>query len=524
MADETNTTPGWGKPATVERLDPPIGSFADVSGVEEIRAILRSLEYGQFLSASLLADAMLRDDRIYACTSTRIGGLVGTDLVFRGGESEAAQVVVEEVGGTVGAPGLWHEMFPQSAISELFRWGLFLGIGVGELVWASRDGRWVPRLKIWHPQFVRWQWDTRSYWINTLDGTVELPNTDREIHSDGRWVIYTPYGYRLGWMRSLVRPMAMPYLIRGWTYRDWARDSEVHGIPARKAVVPSDANTSEKRAFLRSIANLGNEPVIECQSKGADNKWDLELVEANAQGFEGFKALIEKAESSIAIALLGHNLTTEVRGGGSYAAIRGGENIRQDLRRSDAITLPMTLRDQGLIWFTRYNFGDDALCPTPDYLVDPPRSRDSDAKAMLALGQAIKSLRDGGVENIDTERLCLDQDVPLLQRSEATLAPVEAPEFDTTDEASAVIVLTPTDTAAIVRVDEARASMDLPRFGDDGDLTIAEFKSKHATVIAEGEAASAGKSGPADASAPPAVPPAAPVDAPPVPPAEEPAP
>ena len=38
-----------------------------------------------FIGPSLLADAMLRDDRIYACTSTRIGGLLGTDLVVRGG-------------------------------------------------------------------------------------------------------------------------------------------------------------------------------------------------------------------------------------------------------------------------------------------------------------------------------------------------------------------------------------------------------------------------------------------------------
>lgn len=55
------------------------------------------------------------------------------------------------------------------------------------------------------------------------------------------------------------------------------------------------------------------------------------------------------------------------------------------------------------------------------------------------------------------------------------------------------IELTPSDVAAIVTVDEARGSLALDGFGKDGDLTVAEFKAKHSSVIADAAAASDGE-------------------------------
>jgi len=56
------------------------------------------------------------------------------------------------------------------------------------------------------------------------------------------------------------------------------------------------------------------------------------------------------------------------------------------------------------------------------------------------------------------------------------------------------ISLSPTDTAAVVTVNEARASIGLPPCAD-GELTIAEFKAKRAQTIAQAANADAGKVG-----------------------------
>jgi len=56
--------------------------------------------------------------------------------------------------------------------------------------------------------------------------------------------------------------------------------------------------------------------------------------------------------------------------------------------------------------------------------------------------------------------------------------------------------LTPTDIATIVTVDEARASQGLPPLGgEDGGLTVAEYKARHSEVIAEAVDAEKGTGG-----------------------------
>jgi hypothetical protein len=58
------------------------------------------------------------------------------------------------------------------------------------------------------------------------------------------------------------------------------------------------------------------------------------------------------------------------------------------------------------------------------------------------------------------------------------------------------IPLTPTDIASIVLVNQALASLGLPPRGDaDGDLTVAQFQAKHATVVAAAANAAAGDAG-----------------------------
>lgn len=55
------------------------------------------------------------------------------------------------------------------------------------------------------------------------------------------------------------------------------------------------------------------------------------------------------------------------------------------------------------------------------------------------------------------------------------------------------IALTSTDIAAIVTVDEARRGVGLsPLGGTDGGLTVAEFKAKNASTIAEAANATKG--------------------------------
>lgn len=437
--------PTTGDPPGGEYRQLPIVATAGADRLKQIENILATHDQGNFNLSALLADAMLRDDRINGDLTTRQNGLIGTRLVFEpSNQSRKARQVAELLGGDEDTPGLWAQMAPPSQLADLLRWGLLLGVGIGELVWEERDGLWIPRLKTWHPQFCYWRWDTQSYWLitagieNLPDGTrvepndgqhgggllaqyggylVELPRVDRDLHSNGKWLLYTPYGYHYGWLRALIRTLSYRYMDRRWGYRDYARYNEVHGLPMRKAKVPSRAPEVDKDRFFRSIRDAGSEIVVECPVDQSGENFDVELVEAKADTYRGFLEFLNKVEASIAIAILGQDLTSKPTTGGSLAQAK--DNIRDDYRRFDARTISQVAFDQMIYHFTVYNFGDPELASSPKYEVDPPEDEKEEAASLQAVGNALVAFADASAP-VDARALLDIFGVPTLEEGEVS--------------------------------------------------------------------------------------------------------
>lgn len=392
------------------RDHPVLASFSAFDTVGAVRAALNELEEGVFLRASQLVDRMGRDDRIRAAMETRLRGLLGKQLSFEEqGDKRRKSSLVREL-----EQRFW-DWAPEATLGQLLRWGLFLGVGVGELVWDRGPRRWEPRLKVWHPEFLRWDWTKRCFIVTTQDGEVDVEP------GNGKWIVFTPYGER-GWMLGLVRAIAVPWLIRQWAYRDWARYSEVHGLPIRKAMVPSSAAEEDKTKFFNSLKRLGSESTVllpQGQTE-QDTSFDLELVEAEANTWEGFDRLLARTETSIAIAVLGQNLTTEVQGG-SRAAAQVHDEVRLDLVVSDAEQLSTALHTQVLQPWAEFNYGSAADAPWPKWDTEPPTDTKARAETLNSAADALNKLRSGGVP-VDVEAYCEEFEVELLAG-----APIEDP-------------------------------------------------------------------------------------------------
>ncbi len=418
-----------GGPPQGEHNQLPITSFTEWDKVGEVKSILRQLEIGEFRAPALLVDAMLRDDRIDGDLTTRINSLLGSPKNFQPArQNDRGRKISEQVGGTDNRPGLWDRIFPDSAVGDLLRWGIMLGIGVGELVWSTdeADGSWVPRMKVWHPQFLYWRWDTRSYWLITdpskgagaqadeeliRTSLVELPRTDKHVHSDGRWIIYTPYGFNYGWLRAKLRSLAQPWLIRQWTYRDAARSSETYGQGIRKAIVDASSSIADKKKHLGKVSRMNNETAILVERRADGTAvFDVDLLEAKARTWESFDLLIDRAEKSIAIGITGQDSSNRAQGG-SLADFKG--DIRVDYRRADA-KIANVLAEQGLYWWSYFNHGDDgAWTPRPLYEVDPPEDEGEEAKALQAIGQALVYF-DQAEAPLDVEAVLEESGLPIL--------------------------------------------------------------------------------------------------------------
>jgi phage gp29-like protein len=471
---------------------PPVAGFLELDRVGQIKSVLRSFEEGSsFEDAAKLADAMLRDDRINGTTSTRWGALVSSSLEIKGArDSRKEKKIAELLAGSDAEPGLWQKMFPKEQVSELLHWGRFLGVGVAELLWNYDDPALATfTIRVWHPQFLRWNYTRGIYQLRTRDQLIDLPSTEEDARSDGKWILYTPYGFRSPWRRALLRPLAMLYLCRQWAMRDWSRYSEKHGMPADVLEIPENAPDDEKAKVMQDVANRGSEAALflPVQSDPNVRGYKFSIVEAMGRSVEVFKELLSKIEVDIAVTVLGQNLTTEVQGG-SRAAADIHDGVRADKLLEDAGIIDCLVA-QGLTHWTEKTWGDIALTPRARYIVEEPDDALKEAQTLEAVGVAITALQLAGL-NIDTDAIAEQWDIPM-----------EPPAKDTEDADAAAagskVELTPSALAAIVKVNEARAAAGLGPL-EDGDLTVAEFQAKHAATVATAAQAEAGKDGSGD--------------------------
>lgn len=380
-----------------------LSGFTEWDSVQVVQQAILQLEYGMFQNASLLADSVSRDDRVMAVMNTYINGLVGLPMMHipEGGADATAKA--EKVANDVGHE--WPTMVPQDQLKRWLFNGEMLGLGIGELIWKKTSSKWTPTLKVHHNQFCYYNWGTRCYNFITQNGQVEL------IPGDSHWALYMPGGYHYGWMFGLLRSIWMQWLIRQYAYRDWARYSEVHGLPIRGAIMPAEASLEEKKAFLQDVAACGAETAIALRQSKDGDKFDLKLVEATANSHESFDKLVQRCEESIAIRVLGQNLSTQVRGG-SFAAAQVHENVRQDIKQAFSHAASKDARNQITIPYVRYNYGDENLTPQSTWDTVPPADAVQEANKLDVVATALVNLSVALVA-VDVKKICAQYKIPL---------------------------------------------------------------------------------------------------------------
>lgn len=407
-------------PSVIEHYrDLPITGGGIVEEVGQVKAALSQLMLGQFMMVGSLVDAMLADDRVSGVLSTRLDALASLPLeVTPGGPPESAphKQVADRLFGE------WHDWVDDAEAKLILMWGQMVGLGIGEIIWdtTSEPGYFKPRVKAWDPRYAFWRWDTRSFWMVTYDGVVEL------TPGDGHWILYCPHGYCRGWAQGLVRPLARPFLWRQWATRDWARFSEVHGMPIKKAFVPAEATDEEKQAFESDLQYMGAEGLVRlARSVDGNSGFDLELMEAASTSYECFKAETELANEAIAVTVLGQNLTTSAKAGGSYALGDVHDQIRKDRLEFDAKSLGDCMTDQLVVPWASYNYGAP-LAPHMRWSTKAIDDRAQTATTWNNLGLALTALTTVGVQ-VDFAKVAEAFRLPIAPGGPAWVKPAVPP-------------------------------------------------------------------------------------------------
>lgn len=411
---------------------PVVSLFRQVDKVDQVMGMMREHDYGVFARSAPFVDELLTDDRIYGCSEQRMAALRGCPLEFLpASEKRKAQKVADELGGVDRQSGMWREIISPDTQTEIIRWGLFCGIGLGQIIKRRAARSSTPYVRTWHPQWVRWDYTIRRFVVQTLQGIKVLPRPDEEPNGDGEWLVYCPFGVEYGWRRSLMRPLALKYLSRNWTERDWDRFNELRAMGIVKALFPGNSEPADRQDFLRSIAARGGEAVVGCPQSVDPNlpnaKYDVQFAETGAEGtgWQSYKARMDSLNVDIAVLILGQDSTTEAKpvGVGGSGTANSHTKVALDKTLMDAEFGP-AVRAQVLTYWASDNFGDPDLAPWPTFDVMPPEDEVQEATALGLIGDAITKLTLAS-DRIDVDAILESAGVPLISEEEAAARAAE---------------------------------------------------------------------------------------------------
>lgn len=425
-------------PDTQVRKDMPVMAWTGSWGTVSIQQALDNHDLGQFLLSAQLSESVQRDDRVATALNTRCKGLLGLPREITPsprGDRRKAKTAAKDL------ETLWAETDLTESMIQLLRWQVMMGFAVAEILWTGDASAWSFSLKVWHPQFLWFNWATRQYMLNTSEGPVVV------TPGDGKWLLLTPEGEYRAWIQGAVRSIAIPWLGRQYAFRDWMRFNEIYGLPIRKATIPSQTTEDDKIGFFQDIRDAGSAMVVSCPTGIDGQKYDIELVEATATGWETFRNATEDADKRITLALLGQNLTTEVSGG-SFAAAKVHGQVRQDYLEADERGLVAGFRRQVLRAWAAFNYGDPDLAPVLRFDVEPPDDGKLKADTLVSLSTALLNLAQVAPW-VDRRALLASYNLPLHEPGEepppvavappgAPPAPVAPPPPPAADDAAPV--------------------------------------------------------------------------------------
>ncbi len=302
------------------------------------------------------------------------------------------------------------------------------------LDWERSASEWRARLRVLPPHFLRYDEVAKTWYYNAQEGELVV------TPGDGKWVLLTR-GQR-GWMYGLVRQLAVPWLAKQLTARDWNRYNERHGLPIIKAYAPAIAKEDHKDQFWDDCTNLASEVVAQLPTHldkdVPDAKFDIQLLEAQDKSWETFREHLDRCDRRFSVIWLGGNLSTEVAStGANRAASQTHADQLRDKAKADGERVATDLRLQALWPITALNFASAVFeaTPWPHWDTTPPEDVTARAQGQETFIRVVKSAEDAGYEVENLDALAEQHGLQLRKREPSTATP-QPPQLPALPEGS----------------------------------------------------------------------------------------
>lgn len=302
-----------------------------------LHALMVAAEQGDIIRQLDLADDMEeRDGHLYAELDKRKGAVAALEWAVVEPEraSAAEKKLTEQLREWLGAIDDFEDLLRGMMDAAL------KGFANHELVWKLQDGVLIPAITF-RPQ----RWFTVDKETRNQLRLRTLGSADGEPLTPFGWISHV-HKTRNGYLArgGLVRVLAWPYLFKNFATRDLAEFLEIYGLPLRLGKYPAGASDDEKRKLLQAVTQIGhNAAGIVPQSMAIE-------FQAAAQGVDApFGSMIDRMDAVQSKAILGQTLTASEGQHGTQALGNVHNEVRLDIRDSDARQVEATLTRQ-LLW------------------------------------------------------------------------------------------------------------------------------------------------------------------------------
>jgi phage gp29-like protein len=259
-------------------------------------------------------------------------------------------------------------------MSDMLEAVLF-GYAVLEVVWEKRGGLIVPSKVVAKPQhwFV-FDMENRLL-LRTRDHFMGEPVPDKKfLLVTNNETYMNPYG------QGVLSRCFWPVVFKRGGLRFWIQFTEKYGSPFIIGKHPRGAGEKETEALADSLDRMIQDAVAVIPDDAS-----VEIMEASgkAASADVYQKLLEFCKTEISIAVLGQNLTTEVRGG-SYAAAQTHMLVRDEIIGADKLMIEEGINTL-IKWIWEFNWPGE---PPTWYLADAAQDLKSLADRDNVLTQA----------------------------------------------------------------------------------------------------------------------------------------
>lgn len=231
------------------------------------------------------------------------------------------------------------------------------GYAASEIHWDYQGNRTVVADLEWiHPKCISF--------VNSKTPMIITENNGNGISPPLWKIIFHQYRGRSGdtCRGGVLRPCALPYLLKAFNWKFWAIFNEIYGMPMRVGKYNQAASNEDRKALKDALKSIGTDAyAVISESTQLEFKESGMSVGGRLLPYD---VLIQKCNNEMSKTVLGQTLTTDTSGAtGTYAAGAVHEQVRQDLVDADSLSLAAVLREQLIRPLVGFNFGWEIPLP-----------------------------------------------------------------------------------------------------------------------------------------------------------------